>query len=159
MVYCRSSCCLTLWILSKWFNTDMKLKFGKQKKVKVSKIKKDAWDIFSKWVRFSAEKEYGVCQCVTCGKIKPWKEMQAGHFVPGKHGSVMFDELNVHPQCYTCNVVLGSNGPKYYKYMLAKYGQKVIDELERLDKINKQFKVVELEAIYDTYKRKFEELT
>jgi hypothetical protein len=39
------------------------------------------------------------------------------------------------------------------------YGQKVMSELERLDKVNKQFKPYELEAIYDIYKRKVGELT
>ena len=36
--------------------------------------------------------------------------------------------------------------------MLENYGQKVIDELEALDAVNKQFKVYELEAIFEAYR-------
>jgi hypothetical protein len=36
--------------------------------------------------------------------------------------------------------------------MRKEYGVKVIKELEALDKVNKQFKVYELEAIYEAYR-------
>lgn len=135
-----------------------KLKFSKPKKVSLSKLKKETWDMFSKWVRLSMASPDGNVECVTCGRIKNYKEMQAGHFIPGRHGTVLFDERNVHPQCYTCNVVLGGNGPKYYKYMLKRYGQKVIDELENEDRINKQFEFYELETLYHFYRHKLNEL-
>lgn len=127
------------------------LKTPKKKKITVSKMKKKAWEQFSLYIR-SKDAIGDMVRCVTCGRIKPIKEMQAGHFIPGRHSSVLFDERNVHPQDYTCNVLLGGNGPKYHRYMLATYGQNVIDELEALDAVNKQFKVYELEAIFEAYR-------
>lgn len=135
-----------------------KLKFAKEKKVSISKLKKKAWEQFSLWIRLKDYIDDYKAICVTCGKVLPYKQMQAGHFIPGKHNSVLFDERNVHVQCYTCNVILGGNGPKYYEFMLREYDQKTIDELERLDRINKQYKPFELEAIYDIYKRKVNEI-
>ena len=134
------------------------MKFPKPKKVSISKLKKKARAVFSQYIRMKEMNPRGETMCVTCLTWKSYKEMQAGHFIPGCHNSVLFDERNVHPQCYTCNVILGSNGPKYYEYMQRNYGMDVIKELERLDRINKQFKPFELEAIYDIYKRKIEEL-
>lgn len=132
-------------------NNMKKLGLPKKKKVTITQIKKKAWEQFSLYIR-RKDAIGDMVRCVTCGRVKHYKEMQAGHFVPGRHSSVLFDERNVHPQDYTCNVLLGGNGPKYYKYMLSKYGQEVIDELEQLDSVNKQFKVYELEAIFEAYR-------
>ena len=122
-----------------------------------SKAKKKACAVFSKYIRTKYAKGNFV-QCVTCGRTKEIKQMQAGHFIPGRHNVVLYDERNCHPQCYVCNVVLGSNGPKYYKFMLKKYGQKVIDDLERLDKQVKPMKAFEHLEFYDKYKKKLEKL-
>jgi len=122
----------------------------KIKTLTLSKAKKKAWDSFSKWVRQNGSIA-GFNECVTCGRKKPWKELHAGHFIPGRHNSVLFDERNVHPQCYACNVVLGGNGPKYQRYMKSKYGQKVIDELEELDRQNRPMKVYEFLELADRY--------
>ena len=134
-----------------------KLKFAKEKKVSISKLKKKAWAQFSLWVRLSAS-EHGLVQCVTCSAKKPYKEMQAGHWLPGRHNNVLFDERNVHPQCYHCNVGLKGNPIIYYHYMERTYGTPEMTNLELLDIQAKQFKPYELEAIYDIYKRKVNEL-
>jgi len=142
-----------------WGIVNMKNKLGlpKPKKVSISKLKKKAWDMFSKWVRLSASTN-GYVVCITCGARKNYKELQAGHWLPGRHPSVLFDQRQVHPQCYHCNVGLKGNPILYYHYMENKYGKKEMRDLEKLDRQNKQFKPYELEAIYDIYKRKLSEL-
>ena len=95
--------------------------------------------------------------CVTCGTIKNWKELQAGHFIPGRHNSILFDERGCHPQCYHCNIGLKGNPRAYDRYMKTIYGEVVIKELERLDQITKEFKPYELEAIIDIYQYKLKE--
>lgn len=125
----------------------------KKKKKTLTYYKKRAWVEFSKWVRLHEADSMGMVKCVTCPKVGHWKTMQAGHFIPGRHNSILFDERGVHSQCYACNCGwLKGNPRKYNAYMIQTYGQKVIDELEQLDSVNKQFKVYELEAIYEAYR-------
>jgi len=62
--------------------------------------------------------------------------MQGGHFIPkGSKGEsgVRFDERNVHAQCPDCNAFNQGRTLEYLDYMLAEYGQEVIDELRRDD--------------------------
>ena len=134
-----------------------KLKFAKKKKVSISKLKEKAWKLFSEWIR-RKDAIYGENFCITCGVWKSYKELQAGHWIPGRHPSVLFDERHCHPQCYHCNVGLKGNPLAYYHYMEKNYTKRVRDELERLDKVNKQFKPYELESIIDIYTRKLKEL-
>lgn len=135
-----------------------KLKFAVKKKVTISQLKKKVWKLYSEWIR-RKDAVNGWNKCVTCGVMKSYKELQAGHFIPGRHPSILFDERNCHPQCYSCNCGwLKGNPVKYFRYMQVTYGDKVIEELERLDKINKQFLNYELEALIDIYKRKLNEL-
>jgi hypothetical protein len=130
-----------------------KLPFAKKKKVTVSQLKKKAWTLFSQWVRFSVATDFK-SQCITCGVVKPSKELQAGHFIPGRHNSILFDERGCHPQCYHCNIGLKGNPRAYDAYMRAEYGVDVIEDLEMLDTVEHQFKTYELEAIIDQYKQK-----
>jgi hypothetical protein len=127
------------------------------KKPSVSKLKKKAWDLFSKWIR-SQDAEKGMNMCITCGVWKPWKELQAGHFIPGRHNSILFDERGVHPQCYHCNVGLKGNPRSYDRYMRTMYGEKVIEELETLDQQIKNFKPYELEEIIKMYTKKLKKI-
>lgn len=125
----------------------------KKKKLTYAKAKKQAWDVFSKWIRYREfNNPLGYVRCVTCQTIKHPKELQAGHFIPGRHISVLFDERNCHPQCYHCNVGLKGNPVSYYKWMLEYYGQEIIDKLISLDKQPLKLKVFELVEIKEKYK-------
>jgi hypothetical protein len=121
------------------------------KQIKITK--KKVWAIFSTYIRLKYA-NHGYVHCVTCGKGDHYKAMQAGHWIPGRHNAVLFDERNVHPQCYHCNIGLKGNPIVYYHFMERTYGKKVMKELEQKDKEIKQFKLYELEALYDIYKEK-----
>lgn len=97
--------------------------------------KDEAWNVFSKYIRLKYADSKGFVQCVTCGIVKFWKEMQAGHFVPGRGNGILFDERCVHPQCYRCNCILHGNLIEYFPFMVRTYGQEVIDELKRNAKV------------------------
>jgi hypothetical protein len=113
--------------------------------------KKKCWDLFSQIVRY---RDCGVDMygnCCTCGTKKHFSELQAGHFIPGRHNSVLFDMRNCHAQCMQCNVLLKGNMVRYYRFMRERYGQEVIDELERLDSETRQFKVFQLKELYEIF--------
>lgn len=113
---------------------------------------KVVWPIFSKFIRLKYADWRGYCTCVTCGKVQSWKEMQAGHFIPGRMNSILFEERGVHPQCYLCNGPLKGNPRKYEAFMKEKYGQEVIDELDKLSNEMRQFKHEELVDMWNHYK-------
>lgn len=113
----------------------------KLKVMTLGKAKTKAWKAFSIYIRTrDAFKTTGLADkanCVTCGRLYPISMvggLQAGHFIQGRHTSVLFDERNCHAQCYGCNVMKKGNIVNYYEFMLKEYGQKVIDELKELDK-------------------------
>ena len=117
---------------------------AKGKKYKsITKLRKKAWKVFSKYIR-RKEKE-----CFTCGVIKDWREMHAGHFI---HKDCLdFDERNVHAQCKRCNCFLSGNLINYAIKLEKVYGQGIIQELKRQGDKIKKWKVAELEEIIEKY--------
>lgn len=105
------------------------------KKPSLKSIKKKAWDQFSIYIRTrdclatTGHADEGIC--VTCREVKPFKNLQAGHFIGGRNNAVLFQERGVHAQCYSCNAKhIGNGRPiEYWLYMEQTYGREVIDEL------------------------------
>lgn len=124
------------------------------KKPTVSSLKKKAWTLFSLYIRLKYTDWRGWNACVTCGVVKHYKQMQAGHFIPGRRNLILFDERGVHPQCYRCNIELKSNPRKYQAFMERTYGLEVIAELDRLEDMDKQFTPTELEDLIKDLKEK-----
>lgn len=115
------------------------------------------WPEFSRYIRLREADWRGYATCVTCGVVKLWKEMQAGHFVPGRMNSILFDERGCHTQCYQCNIGLKGNPRKYDAFMKQRYGQEVIDELDALALQSRSFDHQELVDMYNSYKDKVKE--
>lgn len=80
-----------------------------------------AWKWFSKYIRLrdaintTGDKEY--VQCITCKKIIAFNKAHAGHMIPGRTNSILFDESIVHAQCRKCNCE-GSGEQQMYKYIM-----------------------------------------
>lgn len=138
----------------------MKKRSGKKD---VKKLKKELWTIFSKYIRYrDCLKTTGTLyegKCYTCGKLYSFSTLQAGHFIPGRHNSILFDERGVHIQCFYCNIQLRGNPRAYDKMMKNEYGQKVIDELDELNTKEKKYLSSELEDLKIFYKNRIKELT
>lgn len=126
----------------------------KNRKASESKslMKQKAWKEFSIYIRQRGSVG-GLAKCVSCGDFKPWREQQAGHFVPGRGNSVLFDERNTHVQCYVCNVRRHGNLLPYYDFMEEKYGKEIIAELRILAMQPKQMRHSDYEEIYTKYKQ------
>jgi len=127
--------------------------------------KKKAWAEFSKYIRLRdalvTTKTKERVKCYTCKKEYPAFGVgcvQAGHFIPGRGNSILFDERGVHAQCYNCNVTLKGNWPEYMRYMMADYGQEIVDELLHLKKQVRKYTPEELEELRDLYKQKHKQL-
>jgi len=91
-------------------------------------------------------------------RIKPFAEIEAGHFLSIRFKKIMFDERNVHGQCHNCNSTdrYGKRGnpDAYHMFMIMTYGQRVVDELEFKKKQFAQFKSEDFKEIGEKYKLK-----
>ena len=95
-----------------------------------------------------------ICKCVTCPRVYPIKQLQAGHFVQGRMNSILFDERGCFAQCYGCNMGKGGNIIEYYPFMLKNCGQKLIDELKFLSNQTVKFTIEELKKMEIKFKQK-----
>lgn len=123
----------------------------KKKRLTTGQLKKRAWKEFSVFVRTRDAREDGMNRCITCGCFYHWKVLHAGHFIRGRLNSNLFDERGCWAQCYGCNVGRQGNVVVYYKFMLAKYGQAVIDELMRQNDQTHKWAPGELQGIWEKY--------
>ncbi len=110
--------------------------------------------IFSKYVRLKDADLKGNCICITCDRSYYWKEIQAGHFISRKHYSTRWDERNVKPQCYSCNVMRYGEQYKYSKYL----GTKLSEDLLSLSYKIVKFSNPELIEMTLTYNKLVQEL-
>ena len=60
--------------------------------------KKKLDEVFSKYIRLKYAMPNGMCQCISCGSFKHWKEIQNGHYMSRRYMSTRFDEDNCRPQ-------------------------------------------------------------
>ena len=97
----------------------------KAKKEKLSALKKKADSVFSQYIRY---RDGG--KCITCGTVKPVKEMQAGHYVSRVCLYLRYNLVNVHCQCYACNCMKHGDLITYRQKLLELYGLSVVEKLE-----------------------------
>lgn len=98
--------------------------------------------------------------CCTCGCCVETKYADAGHFIGrglGGGSGVYFDERNIHLQCKQCNAFKQGDTLNYRRFMLKKYGQEVIDELELKHRTH-NYTLMELEGLKLYYKQAYEEI-
>lgn len=109
-----------------------------------------AWELTSKYVRLREADEDGYNRCVTCGITKPWKELQAGHFIPQARGNaIRWDLRGIWPQCFRCNINLGGNGAEYTCYMLDRFGRQTVDDLRGVAASTRIMRRADYEEIID----------
>jgi hypothetical protein len=129
------------------------------KKVKYSTLKAKCWKLFSKYIRLRSANEYGLVECVTCGRKMHWEESQAGHFIGGRTNSLLFDERLVHVQCSQCNIFLRGNYVAYTLYMLTKHTREEIEEFQALKNKLVKFTRSDLGQKIEELEKKLESLT
>lgn len=120
---------------------------------KLTTYKKSTWNFFSKYIRNRDN-----WTCFTCGKYEKGPTMHAGHFISRGRSATMFDEKNVHAQCYSCNIGKKGNVAEYAYRITKIYGQDVLNELVERSRKTHKFTFEELESIQDRSKQQLKEL-
>ncbi len=133
------------------------------KRKTVASLKKKLWPIFSQYIRLrdcletTGSPEYG--ECITCeGGPFAFKDIQAGHFIPGRHNSNLFSERGTHGQCRACNILYYGRPLEYRRQIVKMYGEGADEELESEARQIKKFTVSELEEMIIHYQDKIEKL-
>lgn len=102
---------------------------AKRKPKTTSKLRKEAWKQFSLWYRQSEADGNGNVTCYTCGASHHWKEIHAGHAIPGRHNAVLFDQDIIRPQCYACNVGKRGNYQVFVPKLIWEHGESFGDAM------------------------------
>jgi hypothetical protein len=136
--------------------TDKEVKENMKPK-KLSYYKKRAWDAFSLWVRKSNEVD-GLVECYTCGKRKPYKEMNAGHGIGGRNNAILFDERIVKPQCAGCNIWGRGQYQVFTRKLINELGLEVYDEIVKHSSDTIKYKASDFLDIEFKYNKLLEDL-
>ena len=129
---------------------------GKKSPRQLAKDK--AWKEFSRYIRVKFSNSLGECECVTCGKVSHYKELQAGHFIDSRCNAVLFREDLVYPQCPGCNLFKHGNYVQYTLFMLKKHTQEEIEEFANLKHKTLKYTIDDFKELADMYKGKTERL-
>lgn len=113
--------------------------------------------VFSKYIRTKYIRDNFV-ECVTCGRKYPINKIQAGHFMSRKHYSTRWDEENVFPQCYGCNVMQQGQQYLFSKFIDEKFGEGYSDVLLFKSRETVKFADYELEEMIQDYTKRLKDL-
>lgn len=96
-------------------------------------------------------------ECYTCGAVRHWSEVDAGHFMSRACMSTRWDEKNVQFQCKRCNMRSGEQF-LFSVHLDQHYGEGTAEALHIASKQTRKFTHAELEQMYYHYKRLVDEL-
>jgi hypothetical protein len=111
----------------------------RKKKIKylpISKLKDIAWKVFSRHtraIRDASSDQLGYSVCYTCGKEKPWSEMQAGHYESRVGSQTFISETNVRCQCSDCNMWKKGNLRVFARNLVRDHGKNILDKLHSMN--------------------------
>lgn len=110
--------------------------------------------IYARYIRFRARDHQGYVECFTCLRRLSVAEIDCGHYVSRSHHSTRFFEENTHPQCRYCNRYRDGEKDLYALHLKKKYGEGILEKLNRMRKEIKQFSHDELLGMIKDYKEK-----
>lgn len=126
----------------------------KRKKEKgIAQLKKDLWKLFALYVKKKASEDGEYVNCYTCNAVMKigTSNCHAGHWLSKKGSSRhYFNEDNVRPQCYRCNINLGGNAPVFERRLKEEIGEEAVEAMY-------ETRLVSIKRSRDWYLEKIEE--
>jgi len=96
----------------------------------------------------------GYCHCISCGKIKTYREIQCGHYINRKHMGTRYAELNCYAQCVSCNCFDEGNKEGMMRGIIKRHGIDALDFLDACKKLSIKYTAWELDQLAEVYKKK-----
>lgn len=78
--------------------------------------------VFSLYIRLRDCMPNGFGRCISCGKIKPYRELDCGHFFGRSNMATRFDEDNCSAECQGCNRASSDHLIYYQENLIRKIG-------------------------------------
>ena len=103
--------------------------------------------VFQYYVRLRDSMPGGYCRCISCGRLKPFDQIQAGHFWSRRNMSVRWSEQNVNGECIFCNIYDGDHLLGYRENLIKKIGLRsfeLLDVEHHMSRKWSDFEIIEL---------------
>ena len=124
----------------------------KIKKGSRGQLMKEADRLFSLLIRQSNSKD-GMCECMTCGKMYPWRGIQCGHYMSRRHLSTRFDRMNCAPQCVRCNILSSGRQADFGDKIDKIYRIGMAEKLKLKSKMKSKLTTTDLRWMIEEYKK------
>ena len=115
--------------------------------------------VFALYIRLRDTMPSGYCRCISCGRIKPFAEIDCGHFHGRMNMATRYDEDNCHGECHFCNRMSADHLIQYRANLVKKIGQQKVDWLNVKAHSSKHFLDYELESMIEHYTREAKKLS
>ena len=79
--------------------------------------------IFSLYIRLRDIMPNGMGRCISCGKIKPYREFDCGHFFGRANMATRYDEDNCSAECQVCNRQDANHLERYRANLIKRIGE------------------------------------
>lgn len=107
--------------------------------------------VFALYIRLRDVMPNGMGKCISCGKIKPYRELDCGHFFGRMNMATRFDEDNCSAECQGCNRVKADHLIYYQDNLIKKIGVARFSTLKERAQSTKKWSEEELEALIKQY--------
>ena len=114
--------------------------------------------LFSEFIRLRDADAQGYVQCITCGAIYFWKDIDCGHYISRARQATRYDPMNSHCQCKKCNRFRGGEHDIYEERLVEKYGEESVKELKQKAKLGGNYDTYLLQQMINEYREKVKQL-
>lgn len=132
----------------------------KERKPSTAALVRKLDKIFSLYIRLrdSAAYNFKYFRCISCGQIKPFEQMDCGHFISRTHQATRFDEENAHGECRFCNRFSADHIIAYQRNLEAKIGKDRVDMLLARGRMTKKWSAFELQLLIKHYQQEVDKM-
>lgn len=132
----------------------------KERKPSTAALVRKLDKVFSLFIRLrdSAAYNYQYFRCISCGQIKPFEQMDCGHFISRTHQATRFDEENAHGECRFCNRFSADHIIAYQRNLEAKIGKDRVDMLLARGRMTKKWSAFELQLLIKHYQQEVDKM-
>ena len=115
--------------------------------------------VFAYYIRLRDIMPNGMGKCISCGKIKPYRELDCGHFYGRTNMATRFDEDNCNGECRGCNRASSDHLIFYQENLIKKIGIARFSSLREKAHSTKKWEAEELQRMIDYYTKEVKRLS
>lgn len=115
--------------------------------------------VFAYYIRLRDIMPNGMGKCISCGKIKPYMELDCGHFYGRTNMATRFDEDNCNGECRGCNRASSDHLIFYQENLIKKIGIARFSSLREKAHSTKKWEAEELQRMIDYYSKEVKRLS